>query len=86
MPTNRKGYMKKYHKKIRLQLVTEFGGQCSDCGETGKLQFAHMKPTKLFGRSRGFWQRINDIRNNRKSYRLLCIKCHMKMDDEDQIS
>lgn len=62
------------------ELRKQFGGKCENCGSNEELQFAHILPTELCGKnSRGSSDRYYDIRNNPRSYRLLCRICHNKI-------
>jgi 5-methylcytosine-specific restriction endonuclease McrA len=65
----------------RGELMSRFGGKCSNCGSTEELQFAHIRETKLNGRGRGRKERLYDIIKNPLSYRLLCKKCHEMFDE-----
>lgn len=62
------------------------GGACEGlegeprCGSTEELEFAHVKPTKLNGRGRGFNHRVKDVRSHPEAYRLLCKACHWFLD------
>lgn len=71
-----------WNRKLRRQLKKQFGGKCSweDCPITSKLEFAHIKPTKLSGRGRGSKERMRDIRDNPTCYRLLCSYHHTIFD------
>lgn len=76
-------------KILMAELRATFGNQCDICAtpltfderKQPNLQFAHIKPTGLHGKSRGRKERILDIRRNKTSYRLLCIDCHRAYDD-----
>ena len=61
-------------------LRDERGNKCSRCPSTVDLEFAHVKPTSLYGRGRGQMRRINDIRKNPDAYELMCKDCHSKFD------
>ena len=70
-------------KNLRIS----FGNKCNKCKKKSNnrsvkpnLEFAHIKDTLLDGEGRGQWTRYKDIKENRKSYKLLCISCHRKMD------
>lgn len=63
----------------------KFGNRCHDCGMReedseklfGKpLEFHHIKPTGVKGMGRGKNVRAADVRDNPKSYILLCRRCH----------
>lgn len=56
------------------------GNQCRRCGSRLKLEFAHVKETKLRGRSRGQMHRYCDIKRNPDAYELLCWNCHREFD------
>ena len=64
----------------RKELIASMGGRCRRCGNTSKLEFAHISQTKLTGRGRGLAARICDIRKNHHCYTLLCRVCHMLFD------
>lgn len=64
----------------RKQLIKLFGGMCVLCWTTENLEFAHIKPTKLNGLGRGRKERYYDVKNNPKSYVLMCKKCHERFD------
>ena len=55
-----------------LELKILFGGKCHFCNENYLLEFAHVKETKLTGRSRGKIKRYYDIKNNIMCYLLTC--------------
>lgn len=62
-------------KRIRRrfkELKIKFGGKCHFCNQTYLLEFAHVRPTKLSGRGRGFKERYTDIKNNPMNYLLTC--------------
>lgn len=71
-------------------LREQFGGQCIDKGKfpdskkykkcRGRLEFSHIKPTKLRGRSRGRADRYHDIKNNPECYVLRCRRHHRLFD------
>jgi len=63
------------------QLRNDFGNQCKICGTSENLEFAHIRETGLCGMGRGRKERYYDIKNNRKSYVLLCSSCHELYDD-----
>ncbi len=70
-----------YPKKFK-ELRKEWGGRCVECGDTHRLEFAHLpgKPTGIEGKGRGMPQRYYDIRNNPQCYVLLCQRDHKKLD------
>ena len=61
-------------KKFR-ELRKERGGRCIFCDTSKSLEFAHIKETGLRGNSGGRKERYYDIKNNPKSYILLCKPC-----------
>ena len=65
-----------YARKLRERLIIQGGGECSFCGEKSILEFAHIKPTKLSGKSRGMKKRILDVKNNWSCYLLTCDRCN----------
>lgn len=48
-----------------------------------RLEFAHLIPTGLEGRSRGWERRYQDVRNHPYAYALLCPPCHRKFDQDN---
>ena len=56
------------------------GNKCLQCGNMGKLDFAHVRPTRVSGRGRGMDSRMRDIRHHPNDYILLCRKCHLVLD------
>lgn len=80
--------MVNYHNKLAVKyrnlLEIAFFNKCWFCGKIkeycGKLQFFHIKATKLNGRGRGFYARMLDIIKNPCSYGLACDECHNKFD------
>lgn len=72
--------MKRYTKKDMLKLKLSFKNRCFKCGicqeDIDKLQFAHIKPTKLSGEGRGLQKRYFDIKHNPDSYFLTCKDNH----------
>ena len=50
--------------------------RCEICGSQFSLEFHHLRGTKVRGRGRGSWERLNDIRLNPDAYILLCDNCH----------
>lgn len=70
-----------YSYKFRA-LRRAWGGQCVwwPCGRRSGLQFAHIRPTRLVGRSRGQKKRYLDIVRNPECYVLLCRDHHALLD------
>ncbi len=66
----------KQARPILQRLRKEFGDKCQWCGNIEKLQFAHIKPTKIRGSARGMDARARDIQKNKTHYMLLCHWCH----------
>lgn len=65
-----------YQNLIRnLRLIVK----CGICGHKQKLQFHHIKPTKLNGESRGQNKRFRDIVAHPDCYIPLCYFCHQKV-------
>lgn len=66
-------------------LKIKFGGKCVMCGYgktvPEKLEFAHIKPTKLNGEGRGLNRHYNDIKKNPSHYVLVCKRCHRTIDN-----
>lgn len=71
-------------KEHMLKLKLGFKNRCFECGicqeDIDKLQFAHIKPTKLNGEGRGIRHRYYDIKRNPDSYYLTCKSNHDKID------
>lgn len=67
-------------KRRWKQLIEDSGGKCAQCPNTEALEFAHLEPTGLRGRSRGRKERLYDILKHPEKYVLLCIYCHDEMD------
>jgi len=53
--------------------------KCGICGHKQKLQFHHIKSTKLNGVGRGLDRRARDILRNPECYIPLCYFCHKKV-------
>ena len=66
----------KWIKKKLRELKKEFGGKCARCGSKRKLEFAHKRKTPISGKHRGRKEKYYDIIRHKKSYVLLCFKCH----------
>ena len=75
-----KSQVARWAKKLRQKLIKEFGGKCRQCNSTDRLEFAHIKPTVLNGEGRGLSNRMRDVRDNPKSYALMCRDCHLIFD------
>ena len=71
--------MRTYTHRMR-ELRKQWGGRCVICGKRHhrprRLEFAHLRPTQVVGRSRGMPQRYHDIRKHPESYILACSRCH----------
>jgi len=57
-------------------------GRGPRCISVNDLEFAHVKPTELKGKSRGYNERVLDILKHPDAYKLLCRACHQKLDSE----
>ena len=67
--------------KMKKELQVALGRDCRKCGHRRQLEFAHVKKTKLSGKTgRGKKKRLYDIKNNFGSYILLCKPCHREFD------
>lgn len=53
--------------------------KCGICGHKQKIQFHHIKETKVNGIGRGLWRRAKDIRDHPDCYIPLCYFCHQKV-------
>lgn len=60
------------------------GDRCFHCSTPGskknQLEFAHLQPTGLNGRSRGAHHRRLDLLKNLDKYTYLCNHCHKEFD------
>jgi hypothetical protein len=72
------------YKPVRYPRVADLrderGNRCEECQSPDNLEFAHVKETRLRFKGRGQTQRYYDIKKNPDSYKLLCKKCHRKLD------
>jgi hypothetical protein len=70
--------------KLRARLRDRYKSRCNypGCVSRQKLEFAHLKPTSLFGRSRGRIERLLDVLRNPGCYILMCKYCHRRYDAE----
>jgi hypothetical protein len=88
------GWDKETRRRKFKELRAELGGKCHNCQGThcpghscnhwhgqSCLEFAHVRPTGLNGRSRGSTSRYYDVRRNKDCYRLMCHHCHRLFDD-----
>jgi len=69
--------------RLQQVLIEKLGGKCrgENCNKRTKLDFAHVKITKLCGESgRGKSRRMYDIKKHLTSYILLCKPCHRAFD------
>lgn len=65
------------------QLRAARGNACEcGCGRTERLEFAHLRETKVFGRGRGRADRYHDIRRNPDAYALLAKVCHQRQETD----
>ena len=69
-----------WYKNKMIDLRATRNNQCEECHSQNQLEWAHLKPTNLNGMGRGRNARILDIMSNPDCYRLLCRKCHAKLD------
>jgi len=71
-----------YLNKLKIKLIKALGSDCRMCGHRVKLEFAHVRRTKLCGKTgRGKCKRLYDVKNNLSSYILLCKRpCHLEFD------
>lgn len=72
--TKRGDRFKRYLDNLQARLYARYGAKCGaeGCGVFVDLQFAHLKPTGLRGRSRGKRSRLLDVLRNPDSYALFC--------------
>lgn len=83
------------YPRAMARLRAEFGNRCGcpgckeclrapdtadPCDRPDRLEFAHLRPTGLNGRSRGQAHRYHDVRRHPEAYRLLCRACHQLLD------
>ena len=75
-----------HRRARRLPVVAArllIGGACAQCQatqDTKPLEFAHLEPTGLNGRSRGKSRRLFNILKHPDKYVLLCVDCHDDLD------
>ena len=71
--------------EMKKDLQKKLGSDCRKCGHRSKLEFAHVKRTKLSGKTgRGKKKRLYDIKNNLHCYILLCKPCHRQFDKDNK--
>ena len=75
-------YQRNYIRRLETKLRDARGNKCEGdgCHETAALEWAHVKPTKLHGWSRGEKHRLLDVQRNPDCYLLLCVPCHSDHD------
>jgi len=67
--------------KLQKELIKLLGRDCRKCGHRSKLEFAHVRKTKLCGKTgRGKQARMYDVKNHLDCYILLCKPCHRQFD------
>lgn len=89
MPTAGTHHNNTWYKKKMERLRATRGNRCQHCrlalafDDRGQpnLQWAHIQPTGLQGKSRGQNHRIRDIIRNPGHYLLLCVECHRRYDN-----
>jgi hypothetical protein len=68
------------HRKVKQQLVDEFGGACAVCGYArclANLHFHHVDPTtKAFGIQMGMGKSLAAYRAEAQKCVLVCANCH----------
>lgn len=71
-------WSKKQFNQHRRNQRKKHGDKCviPNCRNRENLEFAHIRPTKLSGMSRGSRKRFYDVKNNPNSYRLMCKRHH----------
>jgi len=79
--------LSRYAAAMQL-LRAAWGGRCVVCGDTRRLEFAHLpgKPTGLSCAGRGRADRFQDIVRYPKCYVLLCKKDHLTLDTRKELS
>jgi len=80
----RMDHVTKRRKKVKAQLVEEFGGKCVRCGynkSVEALQFHHTDPkTKSFGIShKGVTRSYEKAKEEASKCDLLCANCHAEL-------
>lgn len=72
--------------KKRKEMIKSLG-HClyENCNSTKDLQFAHLRPTEIFGAGRGLNRRMKDILGHLDDYTLLCEKHHGILDGKNYI-
>jgi hypothetical protein len=80
----RNNYRNDWWKNKRKAIIQERGGHCEfdGCLVTEKLEFAHVKRTKLseIRRGRGRNARIADVLKNPEAYKQFCHSHHVEYD------
>jgi len=67
--------------KLRARVDELFPPEpCQRCHRYEPLEFAHIKPTQLRGRSRGYTETLKDVLENIECYARLCRECHVALD------
>jgi hypothetical protein len=78
---------RRYVARLRQQAVKLYPKECADCGRTDKpLDWSHIKPTGLSGRSRGTVAQLRDVLAHPASYRRRCRTCHVKFDQANGLT
>lgn len=85
MASNRTAYTNGWYARQMTRLRALRGNACAlnpshRITKKNPLEWAHVAPTGLDGRSRGRNQRILDVKLNPTSYWLLCRSCHRRLD------
>lgn len=82
-PHVNKGASKRYHQKIREQVIEAMGGECCQCGYSDKraLHIDHKNADggKIRGRTNNGWSKMyHEIIKGlgKEKYQLLCANCN----------
>jgi len=81
IPTNKKGYIKRYYRKERNDVVKQLGGKCDVCGTKRNLQIHHKKPIRTSSGRGSIW-RLTEQKRHIKNCELLCRKHHLDIDNK----
>lgn len=77
---------KKRRDDLRIRVGRHFPEKCEICDEQSDLEFAHLRPTEVSGRSRGWERTLKDILANLDAYAQLCRGCHREFNRPGEFS
>lgn len=73
----RKEYQRQWVAERREQYIQSFGGCCSRCGSTDRLEFDHVDPKEKISHRIFSWSH-DRIRSELQKCELLCKQCHVE--------